>query len=244
MKSFNNPWGTKSSPWFNRDYQRWMAPSPRHYTPRKSFKPDVVYNYDRIESNYEKDGQMILEWEFEAGKEGSYSKSRWEDLYGEDTCAIRLSYALNHAGYKIPEHTTFNKRSTWTSNLDPTHEYILSADEMGSYLKRLLGTPTFTSNGIIEDDDHLEKFIDKFDQYTEYGGLIYIDSLRPTGYEASGHVDLVIEESGFWGGTYPYLFGNEKYLDDHLDWNNNDPSWSNADARLQVFVWLLKGNKV
>lgn len=196
------------------------------------------WNYQTIRNNFNIKGQDILRKEYNAGKDGTNSKNRWKELYGKDTCAIKLSWALNHAGYIIPEHETINGRSTWTSNINSDYEYILGADEMGHYLKSQLGVPTFKSNGAITSDKQLEEFIEEIEKWKDYAGLIYLDAKNHKEYGATGHVDLVYED---WGND-PYIVGSGEELDDYVDWRNGD-GWFNSDAQLEVSIWLLKGEK-
>lgn len=182
-----------------------------------------------------------MEKEYQAGKSRSKEKQRWKDLIDNkaNTCAIRLSYALNNAGYIIKEHKTNSGTTTWTSNLNSKHEYILSADDMGYYLKNQLGIATIKSGGIIKSDAQLEAFIDDIaDNWKNYKGLLYLDSKNWKDYQASGHVDLIYED---WGND-PYILGTGEELDDYIDWRNNDGGF-NKDAQLDVFIWLLKGEK-
>jgi hypothetical protein len=204
--------------------------------PKESDNRSTKWDYDKIEEAYITDGQAILKKEYNAGSSGN-SKERWKSLYGENTCAIKLSYALNNAGYIIPEHKTLNNRTTWSGNINKKHQYILSADEMGHYLKTTLGRPTFKSNGPIKSDTELETFIDEIIKWKNYGGLIYLDSKNHKEYGATGHVDLIYED---WGND-PHIYGSDQELDDYIDWRNGD--FNNSEAELEVFIWLLKGEK-
>lgn len=195
------------------------------------------YNYSKIEENYEKDGQSILHAEYEAGKEGTNSKERWKKIFGVNTCAIKLSRALNHAGYYIPDEKTVEGRYPYTSNINAKHNYILGADEMGAYLKKALGKPTLKSDGPINSDEQLDLFIQKIEKWEDYKGILYLDSSNPTAYGAGGHVDLIYED---WGSD-AYIYGTGQELDDYIDWRNND-GWFNNNAQLGISIWLLEGN--
>ena len=195
------------------------------------------WDYDKIKEFYNSDGQSILRQEYNAGKIED-RKERWKDLYGKNTCAIKLSYALNNAGYIIQEHKTKNNRLTWSGNINSRHQYILSADEMGAYLKTQLGSPTFKSNGPITSDESLETFVNEVTKWKNYGGIIFLDSKNHKEYQATGHVDLIYED---WGSD-PYIYDRGQELDDYIDWRNGDGGF-NVNAQLAVSIWLLKGEK-
>jgi hypothetical protein len=195
------------------------------------------WHYNTIKSKFTShSGEEILKLEFEAGKDGTSSKQRWKDLYGENTCAIRLSYALNNAGYIIPEHKTKNNRLTWNGNINSKHQYILSADEMGYYLGKKLGTPSIATSGPVTKDSEIDDLMKEFEKWSDYKGIIYLDSKNHKEYGATGHVDLIYED---WGND-PHILGSDQELDDYLDWRNGD-GWFNDDAKIQVKVWFLEG---
>ncbi len=145
---------------------------------QKQPKDTTELKFDEIKKQYDSvsKGRKILAKERDAGEKGTPQQVRWKDLYDEDanTCAIRLSYALNNAGYKIPEHTTSENRTTWTSNIDKSHEYILGADEMGAYLLEKLGEPTFHLE--LATPDNYEEFVEKVESMDGMKGIIYIDA--------------------------------------------------------------------
>lgn len=195
------------------------------------------WDYSKIKTNFKlHGGQDILKLEYEAGKKDTNSKNRWKGLYGENTCAIRLSYALNNAGYVIPEHKTKQGRFTWTSNINAKHQYILSADEMGFYLSQKLGSPSIQTDGPVTKDSEIDALMKKFEKWKGYKGIIYLDSKNHKVYGATGHVDLIYED---WGND-PHILGSDQELDDYLDWRNGD-GWFNKDAKIQVKVWFLEG---
>ncbi|KPE51752.1 T6SS effector amidase Tae4 family protein [Chryseobacterium indologenes] len=252
--NFKNPWESNTWGQGSEEFTRWLPEDAAYFTgvnPNTGesandldfFSPEsqngsikTIWDYDKIKKNYQKDGQLILKKEYNAGTSGPM-KDRWKSLFGENTCAIKLSWALNNAGYYIPEHTTSNKRSTWTGNINSKHQYILSADEMGTYLKQKLGTPTLKSDGPIKSDDELDTFIAETKKWKSYGGIIYLDSHNYEEYGATGHVDLVYEDSG--GDAR--IYGMDEELDNYIDWRNGD--WFNSDSQLEVYIWLLKGEK-
>ncbi|KXH80533.1 T6SS effector amidase Tae4 family protein [Chryseobacterium kwangjuense] len=255
--NFKNPWESNTWGQGTEEFTRWLPEDAAYFTGKNPntgesaddldfFSPNpqsgggisnVGWNYDKIEENYIKDGQRIVQKEHKAGK-SEKARNNWNILFGKDTCAIKLSWALNNAGYVIPEHKTSNNRVTLSGNINPKHQYILGADEMGTYLKQKLGTPTFKSDGPIKSDEALENFIKKIEGWKDYGGIIYLDSKNHKEYGATGHVDLIYED---WGND-PYIYGSQEELDDYVDWRNGDGGF-NSNAELEVYIWLLKGEK-
>lgn len=73
---------------------------------------------------------------------------------------------------------------------------------MGYYLKTQLGRPTFKSDGPIKSDSQLESFIESISEWENYAGIIYLDSKNHSEYAASGHVDLIFEDSD----KAPYMY--------------------------------------
>jgi hypothetical protein len=109
---------------------------------------------------------------------------------------------------------------------------------MGNYLNQTLGSPQIKTLGPVTKDSEIDDLMKKFEMWDNYGGIIYLDSKNHKEYGATGHVDLIYED---WGND-PYIYGSGDELDDYLDWRNADGLF-NSDAKIQVFVWFLKGVK-
>jgi len=237
IENFKNPWvdewkrGGKLHPdWLGGEQVLGSVSNKTNAFP----KLKINWNYDLLQENYIKDGQIIVKSEYAAGAEGSSFKERWSTLFGEDTCAIRLSYTLNKSKYNIPEFKTINGRLTWSSNIYEDYQYILGAKEMGAYLLKTLGGPSLKSNGPITSEQEVKLFISQLKALKNYGGIIFLDSLNQNEYGASGHVDLVFSKSD---GT-PQMYGREADLKSYL--SNRNGGWFESDAQLEIYIWLLK----
>jgi hypothetical protein len=146
------------------------------------------------------------------------SQDKWEELSKQNGCAISMSYCLNSAGYIIDEHRTNRGRLTTTGNIkrennnNKPYEYILSATEMGGYLKEILDEPTLYLERL--DSDNLDEFIKKLAEYKNFKAIIYLKAGDPSEYgRATGHIDLLYED---WGGDAA-LKGVSEELDDYLE---------------------------
>lgn len=121
------------------------------------------------------------------------------------------------------------------NNNNKPYQYILGADEMGNYLKDNLGAPTFYL--AIATKENIEEFVAKVEKYNGFKGFIYINALNQgeSGFNASGHVDLIYDD---WGND-AHIYGSDQELDDYLDWNDND-GWFNKDSKLEVWIWITE----
>lgn len=178
------------------------------------------------------EGQTIVQAEHEAATKEGWKKNRWTKKYVLNTCGVRLSTALNASGYKIPEHDLGNNRWTWTSNLNPENEYIVSADEMGAYLNQQLGTPTLATRGPVRKKSSLTEFVDALGKWSGYKGLIYLDAKHHGNYGASGHVDLIHENTRGKKKT-PWIRGINESLYDYVSMRYS--------VDFVLHVWLLDG---
>jgi RHS repeat-associated protein len=175
------------------------------------------YDYDKIYKNYKKDGQGIIN-----------NNSKLKYLAGENSCAIRLSHALNGAGYSVPksQDTPANVR---IQNTDDGN-YILDAASMANYLK-LIEKPTFSFTNLTTAKSVDEAISKIHAQYDDAVGIIVLVAGNPGIYGATGHADLLYEDfmwdlsmysSGLWGGNDigPYIK-------------------SRLDVNFSMYIWIL-----
>lgn len=201
-------------------------------------KAGKIFNATKLFDHY-KTGNAKEEAKAGKGK----SKERWMELAKENGCAISMSFCLNSAGYIIPEHKTNRGRLTTTGNIkrdnnnQTPYEYILSATEMGGYLKEKLGEPTLYLKRLTSDN--LDEFIKKLAEYKNFKAIIYLKAGDPSEYgAATGHVDLLYED---WGGDAA-LEGVSEELDDYLEYR--DGGWVlNTDPQLEIYIWILEYEK-
>ena len=185
------------------------------------------YDYDKIEYNYEKDGQKILQQEkclnYLAGK-------------NTNTCAIRLSYALNGAGYKIPAKSP-GVRIQRGSKGDKGN-YILTAEGMYKYLSTI-EKPSYSSKPITTKEE-ADEVINKLHEYDNIKAIVVLIAGDKAAYEATGHADLLFEDWGSdlslysHGAWYQFGFG-----DDLRPYLRKD---SHLKSKLSVYVWVLNNN--
>jgi len=202
-------------------------------TPKTNQSSDPSWKYNKIKNNYLNNGQLIIYSEMKAGK-GSKRK-RWKDLLGDDTCSIRLSYALNMSGYPIPSHITSQGRYTYTSNINSNFDYIIGADEMGNYLSQQLSGYHLIQSGIITSDSQLKDFMNEVESWKGLKGIVYVDANNHKEYGASGHVDLIYND--LFGDASFYSFGwyRDNDLDNYIE--------NRFESELQISIWVLEGTK-
>ena len=180
-------------------------------------------NFNSIDNNYE-NGEKILKREkslnFLAGKD-------------TNTCAIRLSNALNKSGYPVPSssQTPSNVRVQTGAEKD-SGNFVLDAKSMANYLS---GIEKPTEKYTIKTSEGIDKMIqDIHDKYDDMRGIIvYVaDDPSPSGYGATGHADLIYEDFG-WDLSFvsgqdvkPYL--KEKVL---------------PKTTFKVYLWVLDYDK-
>ncbi|MDB4925773.1 T6SS effector amidase Tae4 family protein, partial [Mucilaginibacter sp.] len=128
-----------------------------------------------------------------------------------NTCAARLSKALNYSGITIPNISG----KTFKGNDDKY--YFMGAANMISWMKKTFGTPSGT-NHITHADAGANSINvpNLIRNKTGIYGLVPIDPSALTGFSATGHIDL-INHGACNGGCYViqkeeelkiYLYGN------------------------------------
>ncbi|WOI21617.1 T6SS effector amidase Tae4 family protein [Nonlabens ulvanivorans] len=207
--------------------------NPIRYTDPTGMAPEIVdppdkitnYFYEAIKNNYNKDGQSILE---KKGSALSYLANK-----DTNTCAIRMSDALNGAGYSIPssKDTPADVRIQ-TGNDNDSGNFILDAVSMGNYLEDI-EAPTLSLTNLNSD----EKIEDAMKQINSLGddfkGIIVLSAGDRSEYGATGHVDLLYED--FWGDMSLYssgVMGGGADVDDYLQYNKS--------SNLSIRIWAVK----
>ena len=157
-------------------------------------------DYSKLEKNQVglRDGEKILETEkglnYLAGK-------------GTNTCAIRLSNALNKSGYMIPESKTTPKDvRIQNGKKGDSGNFVLDAKSMANYLSDIESpTEIYT----IKTEEGIDKMIQNIhDNYDDMSGIIvYVaDDSSKEGYGATGHADLIYED---WGWDLSFSSGQD-----------------------------------
>jgi hypothetical protein len=126
-------------------------------------------------------GKTTMELANEVG--GSVLKT-YEDTGNQNSCAMRISIALNNSNVKILKSTIV--RTFKGSN---GKYYILSAEEMIDWMKRNFPKPTFhfkVTSKMKQDGTVLEKLKNR-------EGIFAIKPVNPKQFGATGHVDLFYE---------------------------------------------------
>ena len=175
------------------------------------------YSYDEIYNNYNSDGKEIIE-----------ENPMLNYLVGQNSCAIRLSHALNGAGYKIPrsQDTPANVRIQNTKD----GNYILDAVSMANYLS-LIQKPTYKFSNLTTAES-VDKAIDKVHaQYDDLKGIIVLVAGNAELYEASGHVDLLYED---------FMWDLSMYSSGLIGGNDVGPYIkSQLEVDFTMFIWIL-----
>ncbi len=57
-------------------------------------------------------------------------------------------------------------------------------------------------------------------------------------FKATGHVDLIYNEKGFFGGNTAHIYGSDMDLDNYIYWNNED-GWFSKNSKLEIRIWTL-----
>ncbi len=180
------------------------------------------YSYSKIESAYKKDGQGILDSESCL----AYLRNTTPPT---NTCAIKLSWALNAAGYNIPngKYTPGNVR-TQNNPANPNKNYILDAASMVNYLC-LIEKPTYGPFRKLDTEGKINEAIDKIHLSDDMRGIVGLVAGKPDKYGATGHVDLLYED-GAWDLSLFSYDGAD--LDPYLK--------SNLDVEFDLYVWVLE----
>lgn len=184
------------------------------------------YDYKSIKNNYTRvtGGQGIINT---PGSALNWAK-------GENSCAIRMSDALNKAGYNIPrsQETPKDVRiQNGNKTVNNNNNFVLDAVSMGNYLSDI-EEPTLSFNN-LNSQDRIDKAMEQIDALGDVQGIIVLKAGNQEAYGATGHVDLLEQD---WSGEQSLYgngvlgFGND--LDDYLE--------SNKNAQLSIDIWILK----
>lgn len=196
----NNPWESNNQP-VNLVPQNYELMSDEEIFKDQinSFFTDNIAptrrpSFDKIVSNSLP--SFNFGWESVAVKIGGEVEKELRNALGHNTCATRVSYALNYSGTPIPSLSI-----TFTGT-DKKH-YIVGALTMLSYLIKSLGTDPkntihmqSTSPSGLSSSEIQIKLSGKKGIYA----LIPIDPSRATGWGASGHVDVLKPDGTFTSG--------------------------------------------
>lgn len=179
------------------------------------------YSYAKLEAGWfrRRNGQKIINQE-----------KTLKDLKGQNTCAIRFSYAANDAGYPIPPKVSGIKKGRIRVGKEGDEgNYILAASEVKTYLEGI-EKPTVVREHIKTKTD-VDKLIADIHDKTSYGrAIVVIVAGNPAKYEASGHVDLLYRD--FMQDIS--MYGNYgKDLGPYL----KEPNHLASD--LSVYVWRI-----
>ncbi|MFN6329122.1 MAG: T6SS effector amidase Tae4 family protein [Chitinophagales bacterium] len=179
-------------------------------------------NFDKIEDNYDSDGESILQKE-----------KCLEDLKNKNTntCAIKLSNALNKSEYTVPksEETPSNVRVR-TGKKGDNGNYVLDAASMKNYLSSVeKPTMTFKINKAKDIDKMLKKIQSKYD---DVKGIITYVVDKPGKYGATGHTDLIYED---WAWDLSFNSGTDvgPYLKDKVL----------PKSTFTVYIWVMDYDK-
>ena len=182
-------------------------------------KPTSVtgMDYEKLEDNYEKNGQKILNVE---GSSLGYLANK-----NTNTCAIRLSESMNKSGYKVPSSKeTPNNVRVQTGNKNDSGNFVLDAKSMSNYLNSI-EKPTYKFTKLTTDKD-IENAIEIIHKSDDLKGIMVLSTDNVNAYGATGHVDLIYED--FWWDLSVYSYDGYdliKYLKEHKSINFTLEIW-------------------
>ncbi|MEM8584904.1 MAG: T6SS effector amidase Tae4 family protein [Bacteroidota bacterium] len=205
---------------------------PDGKAPQPADPPDKVsdYIYSTITSNYETNGQRLL------NREGSALSYLANTDPPTNTCAIRMCHALNESGYPIPSRSeTPSDVRIENGREGDSGNFILDAVSMGNYLSDI-ESPTI-STGAIDTQEKLDAAMESINGLGNFKGILVLTAGDRKAYEATGHVDLLYNDLAGDVSMYSVtgLFsGND--LDDYLK--------RNFDGKLSIKIWVIKEDDV
>jgi hypothetical protein len=146
-------------------------------------------------------------WDVAADQIGGGVKTQLYLPGQHNTCATRVSYALNYSNSPIP-------LKGYTFKGADNKNYILGATKMLSYLKQAYGTNSTNTIHLVGTSSQplTEAYIQS--QLSGHQGIYAIvanDNSQATGFGATGHVDLLDSNGTFASGhSYWYCRGGVK----------------------------------
>ena len=147
---------------------------------------------------------------------------------GVNTCAIRFSYAVNNAGYNIPNKVKGIR--IWKGKDGDIGNFIVGSQEVRAYLTAIEEPAVVMKN--ISTTEQVDELIKQIHENTSYGrAIIVIQAGNQQMYGASGHVDLLYRDFA----QDISMVGN--YGDDLGPYLKRD---GHISANLSVYVWPIK----
>lgn len=122
-----------------------------------------VEDFQKVYLDYSNYTQQKV-WEIIGGNVGNYYGINGPDGL-QNSCAARISYGLNKSGKLIPEHPHADM------NFSKKERYIVSAQRMNQYFKKIAGKPDY----IVKTIDDFEKLKSSLDRTL---GFIISDSFH------------------------------------------------------------------
>lgn len=183
------------------------------------------YNYKNLENNYERDGQSIV---------NSQNGLDWMRGKGMNTCAIRMCYSFNLSGYTVPSSQETPADVKIQNGRDgDVGNFILTAEGMNNYLNDL-ESPTFSFEN-LDNPEAVNEAIEKLKGLKNLNGIIVFVAGDEKEYGATGHVDLLYNDS--WGD--PSMYGFPWYRNNDLD----DYLNNRRKALLSIYIWILQNQQ-
>jgi uncharacterized protein RhaS with RHS repeats len=178
------------------------------------------YSFSKLDENW---------YGYERGKEVINEQETLKEFRGKRTnsCAIRMSYSVNLAGYKIPDRIRGVR--VWQAKEGDVGNFVVAANEAYKYFSSI-EAPIIKK--LLKTKDDVNDLIAEMHDKTSYGrAIICIVAGKPDVYGASGHVDLIYRDFcqdlsmvGNYGNDLgPYLKKSE-----------------NLTAELTIYVWPIK----
>lgn len=234
LAGFSNPWGASTSN-INAlktdalDIQNLLNNNLEDEEQEDNYNYKAIkvtsYDYSKLESNYESDGQMLLK------KYACLASLRDKNT---NTCAIKLSYTLNKSGYYIPHPKTFGEDVRIARDkINTNNNFILDAASMVNYLRKIESPTYFYKRTDLDTDEKIDKAIEEIHTSDDLRGIIGIVAHDIQAYGATGHVDLIYEDAG-WDLSLYGMKGKDliDYLKEHLS--------QTKPVKFDLYIWVLE----
>jgi hypothetical protein len=141
------------------------------------------------------------DWQTVANKIGGEVKRQLEKPGEHNTCATRLSYALNYSNSLIPS-------TSYTFTGDDGNEYIMGATTMLEYLKVQYGTSPLNTVHLQSTSASPLTLAQIQDKLKGKQGIFVMipNDPGPNGFNATGHVDILKPDGTLMSGHNEFMF--------------------------------------
>lgn len=192
FKEFDNPWSADNSEWFGEEMEKWLTGTSNKKQNTVELNSNLTW--EELSKNYPASTIMTKDL-YEVIGGGLPENLRSNPSSWENSCAIRMSRALNYSGIKLPKAPSNGGNIVGKDKLN----YWIRVKDLTKYLVEML-EDRFP---LIKEDGG----IDAVNSFKGKKGIIVFDV---SGWSnATGHFTL-------WDGANLYYVG--------VDLRHNDPN--------------------